>query len=218
MYVSVKLIKIKPFIVAISCSSIPTWERAKLHNSDYGRQGLQLRDTETSSFGDQERILTNYEQIQISVSRAKACLPQGEELALQLKTSMLQTLACEHMQRVDCIDDAVMESLRNCVPWKCYQLCKNAHNWPMCDTECVEQKYLKDVIVASVRHHPNSDKQIEQPALRMENLESRDKRYRLGLYDCIASYCTGLEGNQRKYCIVYFCHAKNTTTASAGGS
>ncbi len=32
------------------------------------------------------------------------------------------------------------------------------------------------------------------------------KRYRLGLYDCISSYCGSLKGESRKSCIVNLCH------------
>ena len=35
------------------------------------------------------------------------------------------------------------------------------------------------------------------------------KRYRLGLYDCISSYCGSLTGESRKTCIVNFCHRQS---------
>ena len=36
-----------------------------------------------------------------------------------------------------------------------------------------------------------------------------EKRYRLGLYDCISSYCGSLKGESRKTCIVNFCHRQS---------
>ena len=38
----------------------------------------------------------------------------------------------------------------------------------------------------------------------------RVKRYRLGLYDCITSYCGKLEGPDRQGCIVNSCHRSST--------
>ena len=32
------------------------------------------------------------------------------------------------------------------------------------------------------------------------------KRYRLGLYDCISSYCGETEGEKRLSCISFYCH------------
>ena len=36
------------------------------------------------------------------------------------------------------------------------------------------------------------------------------KRYRLGLYDCISSYCGQLSGADRKSCIINYCHRSTT--------
>lgn len=36
------------------------------------------------------------------------------------------------------------------------------------------------------------------------------KRYRLGLYDCISSYCGSLHGEDRKSCIINYCHRSST--------
>ena len=36
-----------------------------------------------------------------------------------------------------------------------------------------------------------------------------EKRYRLGLYDCISSYCSLLAGKPRKACVVNFCHRES---------
>ncbi len=37
-----------------------------------------------------------------------------------------------------------------------------------------------------------------------------EKRYRLGLYDCISSYCSELSGADRKSCIINYCHRSTT--------
>lgn len=39
------------------------------------------------------------------------------------------------------------------------------------------------------------------------------KRYRLGLYDCISSYCGELHGTDRKLCIVNYCHRSSSLNA-----
>ena len=41
---------------------------------------------------------------------------------------------------------------------------------------------------------------------RGQLVHGKEKRYRLSLYDCIASYCGQLSGASRKSCIVYHCH------------
>lgn len=38
-----------------------------------------------------------------------------------------------------------------------------------------------------------------------------DKRYRIGLYDCIRSYCSNRRGHSRKSCILGYCH-RNTVS------
>ena len=43
-----------------------------------------------------------------------------------------------------------------------------------------------------------------------DGLSRAEKRYRLGLYDCISSYCGQLSGTDRKSCIINYCHRSTT--------
>ena len=50
---------------------------------------------------------------------------------------------------------------------------------------------------------------ISSPQKKRVKVAEIEKRYRLGLYDCISSYCRSLKGESRKTCIVNFCHRQS---------
>ncbi len=52
----------------------------------------------------------------------------------------------------------------------------------------------------------NSQREVE----KRRRYSAMEKRYRLGLYDCISSYCSELSGADRKSCIINYCHRSTT--------
>ena len=50
---------------------------------------------------------------------------------------------------------------------------------------------------------------VSSPQKKRVKVAEIEKRYRLGLYDCISSYCGSLKGESRKTCIVNFCHRQS---------
>ena len=47
---------------------------------------------------------------------------------------------------------------------------------------------------------------VLEPLADERKLRKVSKRYRLGLYDCISSYCGDSEGEKRLSCISFYCH------------
>ena len=122
----------------------------------------------------------------------------GANTYFKKKLSLLETLSSlEWGQRQP---TGYGQLVKICVRSGCGHRCshKAKFDWIPCLEECTAMSVTD---VEQTRKRSGYD--ISSPVSARNN---RNKRYRLGLYDCISSYCNKLEGSERKSCIVYYCH------------
>lgn len=130
--------------------------------------------------------------------------------------------ACDH-QLVKLLD------VYKCINAECYKTCITDYNPLNCfKRECPllseahdTQKGLQDIVNLRKNDQFDVERSVEEeedvkhsPVVKRKKTPKDyaeiQKRYRLGLYDCISSYCGELEGEPRKSCIVNYCHRSST--------
>ena len=144
------------------------------------------------------------------------CLQSGTCTESPVETSVVQLLQCYEPQ--------------------CSEKCRDADNFAQCVASCIQpttERVLHTVLKRRAPHRNlkrmalndlyNTLNEIETRGRQDLNLSQRlpkrsdeinsmsiAKRYRLGLYDCISSYCGQLSGADRKSCIINYCHRSTT--------
>ena len=145
-----------------------------------------------------------------------------------LLTTLLNALWCVNGKDT-CPDDVdtVLSDLRRCLPPDCAARCRTAVNVRNCVARMcgsARTDAVKDMADEPLRSAETGIRNLalkgagdvkpkrsdELDVYRFGLGQSRNKRYRLGLYDCISSYCGNLHGEDRKSCIVNYCHRSST--------
>ena len=129
---------------------------------------------------------------------------------------LVRTLACIH--RGDCDHLGLsMERIYRCVNPSCYKDCERKQLPP---SQCIShtctptETDADNATLQQLRMFKRKADAIldyeDNSAVPFSKLTKMQKRYRLGLYDCISSYCGDLEGEDRKSCIINYCHRSST--------
>lgn len=114
------------------------------------------------------------------------------------KISLFKALICTKYRK--CESD-LSHLVDVCLMGQCEAMCRLSADPDTCLDVCMEQGI-------STGHAPEHARRGSQADDEVRRVPS--KRYRLGLYDCISSYCSSLQGEDRKSCIVYYCHRSST--------
>ena len=127
---------------------------------------------------------------------------------------MLNMLMC--LQQGKCSNVKLeLSRVQQCLRVSCFDRCISQSNPALClRTTCLTQGAATGVERTKVERPnpvslspPKRSPQRHRPS--REYLKA-EKRYRLGLYDCISSYCGELHGESRKSCIINYCHRSST--------
>lgn len=107
-----------------------------------------------------------------------------------------------------------LDKLYSCINPPCYKSCLEEVNVHQCLLTCgPEQPRLLYPQDSTMEHLQILKRRTDSILAGLEGndeLTQMQKRYRLGLYDCISSYCGELEGEDRKSCIINYCHRSST--------
>ena len=149
--------------------------------------------------------------------------------------NMFTSLLC--LQLGTCHQNSIgssMEQMLQCYSPECLERCQESEDFTGCLSTCMQPGRSRLLHTILKRRVPQNN--IQKMALSelydlLSETETRDvpdrqnglnrsdhkrkemslkKRYRLGLYDCISSYCGQLSGADRKSCIINYCHRSTT--------
>ena len=130
------------------------------------------------------------------------CLLNASNHAKDFGRNIVDVMACLNGQ--SCPDlEQVTDLLKECQSGGCGDLCareEDLRGW----AECVHDCSRRDNTEPWRQEAGRQRNAVTQK--RAETLLSAVKRYRMSLYDCISSYCASYQGEDRKSCIVYYCH------------
>ncbi|CAD5124012.1 DgyrCDS12314 [Dimorphilus gyrociliatus] len=114
-----------------------------------------------------------------------------------------------------CLSSIPIENLAACSDRECVLNCENSNNMAECLNECklIEENnftrtsHVSDKFICMLKERCLTERNGES-CMREKCTESnmRRKRYRLGLYDCIVSYCGSKSGPMRRMCIIQKCN------------
>ena len=150
---------------------------------------------------------------------------------------LFASLLC--LQSGTCTDSPVETSvvqMLQCYEPQCSESCVDADNFPQCVAACIQpngEKFLHSILKRRASHRSLKRMVLNDLYDTLNKMETRGrqdlnlsrglpkrsedldgmsiaKRYRLGLYDCISSYCGQLSGADRKSCIINYCHRSTT--------
>ena len=130
-----------------------------------------------------------------------------------------------------------VEQMLQCYSPECFEKCQDSENSALCMSSCIQPAAGGNKFLHTILKRRVPQKIVQKMALSelhdtlLNEMESRNlqepryetkrpdykrsemgikKRYRLGLYDCISSYCGQLSGEDRKSCIINYCHRSTT--------
>ena len=135
----------------------------------------------------------------LMLRQAMCLMDEDSQEGLTAALACVQTTECSQFS-VDAINTCMSE------PWegteaeakeekidnKCEKLCRSGVSSSLWPCRCSQYPKKRSSSVPSFKHSAP--------------MKTPNKRYRLGLYDCIASYCGSAVGALRKSCIINYCH------------
>ncbi|ELT95883.1 hypothetical protein CAPTEDRAFT_202923 [Capitella teleta] len=189
------------FFAAISCSLVSSLsmfrgDRGQRSNQGYLNPSSSANTSPLFSSDpnspDDEAYWTPYGSSQEpgTLDRAHCVVTSAQNLGLKL--SLLRAVLC--IKYPHC-DDRIQRLVDVCVEFQCESSCRLSADVDACLDMCI------DTSLPQSQPESTGDDDLGV---------ARSKRYRLGLYDCISSYCSALNGDDRKSCIVHYCHRSAT--------